>query len=70
MGLTWSQVRHGAKVTEERKEKGEYFDCPGCEKPQQDSFFDTLGIEHCSACYYPISISMRIPWEDDDGETD
>ena len=56
MPLTWKQVEDSIAVTDERKAKGVWVDCPGCGKRQQESFFDTVGIERCAECYAPLNV--------------
>ena len=59
MPITWTQVNAGMARTEERKATGSTFYCGGCETDRQESFFDTIGIEHCSACYAPVGIELE-----------
>lgn len=54
MGLSYKQIDYGTKLEKLRKKNNYKQICPHC---GNDKFFvDTLGIEHCSKCYYPIDI--------------
>jgi len=62
-GMSWAQVEDEKKLVKYRKKHNIKKVCPNCKNEDLDKFFiDTLGIEHCSKCFYPLIDLDRIVW--------